>query len=61
MLIDDFNFGSLVALYGKSQKSSEGKKADIRSGNTLFNTITVDIAISGVFMSNKLSFETDII
>jgi len=60
LLIDDFNIGSLVALYGKSPKSSVGKKTDIRSGNTLFNTISGDIAIkSGVFMSDKLSFETD--
>jgi hypothetical protein len=60
LLIDNFNISSLVALYGKSPKSSVGKKTDIRSGNTLFNTASGDIVIkSGVFISDKLSFETD--
>jgi hypothetical protein len=60
LFVDHFNIGSLAAMYGKSSKSSVGKKTDIRSGSTLFNSVSGDIAIkSGVFISDKVSFETD--
>ena len=60
LFVDHFNIGSLVAIYGKSPKSDIGKKTNISSGSTLFNSISGDIAIKrGVFISDKLSFETD--
>lgn len=60
LLVNKFNIGSLVAMYGKSQKSDIGKKINIATGSTLFSSIGGDIKIdSGVFVSDKISFETD--